>query len=199
MGTELEWKYDLPETMPDGDLLSWAPLRRRMDGLPRLWRMRTTYYDTPDGAFSRRLITLRRRLENNHSVICAKAPLPGDPDPNARGEWELEGSDPAAALPELVRLGAPSELTALGRPVPVCGAAFVRTAVLLRFEDGSAAELALDHGTLFGASRSEPLHVLELEMKEGAPGEALAFLKALAARFGLAPQPRSKYARAKAL
>lgn len=199
MGTELEWKYDLPEALPDGDLLSWKPLRRRMVGMPRLWRMRTTYYDTPDRALSARGITLRRRLENNLSVICAKAPLPGAADPHARGEWELAGSDPAAALQELVRLGAPSELTELGCPVPVCGAAFVRTAVLLRFSDGSAAELALDHGTLFGAARSVPLHVLELELKEGAPDEPLAFAEALAARFALAPQPRSKYARARAL
>ncbi len=199
MGTELEWKYDLPEALPDGDLLSWKPLRRRMVGMPRLWRMRTTYYDTPDRALSARGITLRRRLENNLSVICAKAPLPGAADPHARGEWELAGSDPAAALQELVRLGAPSELTELGCPVPVCGAAFVRTAVLLRFDDGSAAELALDHGSLFGGSRSLPLRVLELELKEGAPAESLAFLKALAERFSLEPQPKSKYARARAL
>lgn len=199
MGTELEWKYDLPEALPDGDLLSWAPLRRRMAGTPRLYRMQTTYYDTPDRALSRRLITLRRRLENNLSVICAKAPLPGDADPNARGEWELEGSDPVAALPALIRLGAPPELAALGRPVPDCGAAFVRTAVLLRFDDGSAAELALDHGKLFRAARFAPLHVLELELKEGAPAESLALLRALAQRFTLAPQPKSKYARARVL
>ena len=199
MGTELEWKYDLPEALPDGDLLSWVPLRSRMAGTPRLYRMQTTYYDTPDRALSARGITLRRRLENNLSVICAKAPLPGAADPHARGEWELAGSDPAAALQELVRQGAPSELTELGRPVPVCGAAFVRTAVLLRFADGSAAELALDHGKLFRAARSAPLHVLELELKEGAPAESLAFLKALAERFSLEPQPKSKYARARSL
>ena len=128
MGTELEWKYDLPEALPDGDLLSWKPLRRRMVGMPRLWRMRTTYYDTPDRALSARGITLRRRLENNLSVICAKAPLPGAADPHARGEWELAGSDPAATLPALVRLGAPPELTELGCPVPVCGAAALTTA-----------------------------------------------------------------------
>lgn len=199
MGTELEWKYDLPEGLPDGDILSWKPVRSRMAETPRLYRMRTSYYDTPDRALSARRITLRRRLENNRSVICAKAPLPGAADPHARGEWELAGTDPAAALPELIRLGAPRELASLGQPVPVCGAEFVRTAVLLRFADGSAAELALDHGILFGAARTLPLHVLELELKEGAPDASLAFLELLRARFSLESQPKSKYARAKAL
>ena len=199
MGTELEWKYELPEGLPDGDLLSWPPVRSRMAETPRLYRMRTTYYDTADRALSPRRITLRCRFENNQPVICVKAPLPPAADSGIRGEWELPGSDPAAALPELVRLGAPPELASLNGLGPVCGAAFVRTAVLLRFSDGSAAELALDHGTLFGASRSLPLHVLELELKEGAPDEPLAFAEALAARFALAPQPKSKYARARAL
>ena len=199
MGTELEWKYDLPEGLPDGDLLSWKPVWSRMAETPRLYRMRTTYYDTPDRALSSRRITLRCRMENNLPVICVKAPLPGAADSRARGEWELPGTDPAAALPELIRLGAPRVLESLKQPIPVCGAEFVRTAVLLRFADGSAAELALDHGTLFGAARSLPLHVLELELKEGAPEASLALLDALEKRFALEPQPKSKYARARAL
>ena len=87
-------------------------------------------------------------------------------------------------------------------PVPlVCmwEADFQRRAVLLRFDDGSAAELALDLGALYGPTHSLPLCELELELKEGEPAAALTLLAALRERFSLKPQEKSKFARARAL
>ncbi len=199
MGTELEWKYDLPETLPEEEILAWPGVRERLAETPRRIRMRSVYYDTPDRSLSEARITLRRRLENDVSVICCKAPLPGAEDPMLRGEWELAADDLNKALPRLAAEGAPAVLQEHSDYLPVCGVEFARTAALLRFADGSAAELALDAGILRGASASQPFRVLELELKEGAPEAALDFLKLLAARFGLTPQKKSKYARAKAL
>lgn len=199
MGIELEWKYDLPEALSFEELLAWDPLQSRMAEAPRRLRMQTTYYDTADRRLSERKITLRRRLENDSSVVCCKAPLPGAGRSARRGEWELEADDPIEALPRLTALGAPSLLTETRDYLPVCGAEFLRTAVLLRFADGSAAELALDAGTLRAPAASLPFRVLELELKEGAPGAALGFVRSLAARFGLRPQKKSKYARAREL
>ena len=76
---------------------------------------------------------------------------------------------------------------------------FQRRAVLLRFDDGSASELALDLGALYGPTHSLPLCELELELKQGEPAATLALLEALQTRFALKPQEKSKFARARAL
>ena len=199
MGTELEWKYAVPAPAPLDEILAWEEVQSRMAEEPRRYHMQSEYYDTPDRRLSHRRITLRRRLENERSVICVKAPLPGAADRHLHGEWELEGESPAEALPRLIALGAPPELGELKQLVPVCGADFQRRAALLRFPDGSACELALDRGRLFSRSGELPLCELELEQKEGSPHASQALYRALRARFGLAPQERSKYARAREL
>ena len=186
MGIELEWKFALPEALPFADILDWDGIQRRMAETPRLYHMQTSYYDSPDRFLSSRRITLRRRLENERSVICCKAPVPGAADSRLRGEWELDADNLIAALPRLMDLGAPAELADCKELAPLCGA-------------GSAAELALDEGRLFGAERSIPLRELELELKAGAPYAALAFCRLLQARFNLISQEKSKFARAREL
>lgn len=202
MATEQEWKLRVPEAGTLDEILAWGPVAELLAEPVRTYRMKTTYYDAPDRRFSAGHVTLRRRMENETSVLCVKAPLPG-PAPadggKRRGEWELEGEDLNAALPRLAALGAPAELLDAPPLIPVCGAEFVRRAALLRFDDGSACELALDLGTLSGARETQPLCELELELKEGAPAATLELLRRLTARFSLAVQPLSKYARAKSL
>lgn len=201
MGKELEWKLAVPEACLLDDILAWAALRPLMTETPRHYHMQTSYYDTPDRRFSRRQITVRCRLENETPVICVKAPLP-ESEADARffrGEWELEGADVPAALPKLVEMGAPAELLEPAVFTCMWKADFQRRAVLLRFGDGSAAELALDLGALYGPTHSLPLCELELELKAGGPGAALELLQALRERFALKPQEKSKFARARAL
>ena len=201
MGKELEWKLAVPEACLLDDILAWTEIRRRMAEEPRFYHMRTSYYDTPDRRFSRRQITVRCRLENETPVICVKAPLPGaEADARFfRGEWELEGTDIPAALPRLVEMGAPAVLLEPVTLTCMWEADFERRAVLLVFEDGSAAELALDLGALYGPTHSLPLCELELEQKRGEPAATLALLAALRERFALKPQEKSKFARARAL
>ena len=199
MGKELEWKLAVPEACLLDEILAWEGVRARMAEEPRFYHMRSSYYDTPDRRFSRRRITVRLRLENETPVICVKAPLLGADDRYLHGEWEVEGDDLAAALPRLVELGAPEELL---EPVPLAcmwKADFERRAVLLRFDDGSAAELALDRGALYGPTRSLSLCELDLEQKDGDSAGTLALLAALRERFSLKPQEKSKFARARAL
>ena len=199
MGKEQEWKLAVPEPALLDELLAWEGLRPLMAETPRVYRMQSAYFDAPDRRFSRRHITIRRRLENETPVVCVKVPLPGPAGCFLRGEWETEGDDVAAALPRLVAQGAPAALLEADALRCLWRAEFLRRAVLLRFPDGSAAELALDHGTLFGPTRSMPLCELELELKEGAPGETLTLYTALQAHFGLTPEGKSKLARAKSM
>ena len=199
MGTELEWKLAVPEIALLDQIAAWEPLQPLLAEPFREYEMRTTYYDTPDRKFADRHMTVRCRRENGEAVVCVKAPLPEAGDPSLHGEWETAGEDPLQALPELVAAGAPRMLLEAEVLRPVCRAAFHRRAVLLRFPDASVCELALDCGALFGAAEEEPLCELELEMKAGDPAAARALYAGLSARFGLEPQPLSKYARAKAL
>lgn len=158
--------------------------------------METTYYDTPDGSLSSRHVTLRRRMENGVSVCTVKTPTATA----ARGEWECECDNIEDSILELCRLGAPKELlylTANGI-APICGARFTRQAGLIRCE-GATVELALDSGVLLGGGKEVPLCEVECELKSGSPEAVIAFGDALAQRFGLTVQNRSKFRRALAL
>lgn len=186
MGIEFELKYTATAAAQDGIL----------DQVRGVWQtisMETTYYDTPSGSLSQRRCTLRHRLENGKHVCTVKTPL-GD---TARGEWETESDSIASAIPELCKLGAPADLEALTAEGlrEVCGARFTRKACTTQF--GSAlVEIALDRGILFSGSREIPLCELEVELKSGSREDAVAFARVLAKKYGLEPQPKSKFRRA---
>ena len=183
MAIELELKYHCP-----------APVQAQIAaGLGDAYRsipMETTYYDTPGGDLSRRHWTLRRRMEDGISVCTLK--MPAGP---AREEYEVEAEALADALPTLSRLSGaelPRELVA------VCGARFTRRAWLVR-EAGFTAELALDLGELTAGDKTAPICELEVELKDGLADMMTLWAMALAQRYGLSTEPKSKFARAKAL
>lgn len=158
--------------------------------------METAYYDTPDGALAARKITLRCRKENGVAVCTVKTPAGG----NSRGEWEIEWDDIHTAVPKLCKLGGPEELLSLtkGALVQVCGARFTRLAKRIDLPN-AVAELALDRGVLLGGGKEAPLCEIEVELKSGSRQETAEYAAALAARYGLQPEPKSKFRRALAL
>ncbi len=190
MGRELEWKYA-------ADAAALEAVARDHPGPWETWRMESRYLDTAEGDLARRRWTLRLRRENDETVLCLKTPLPG----GGRGEWEVPGGDAARAVEQLLAAGAPAELADLlaGRTLTeVCGAAFTRRALAVD-TGGGRAELALDRGQLTGGGRTEPLCELELEYKSGDVAAAEALAETLRLRYGLTPEPRSKFVRARAL
>ena len=158
--------------------------------------METTYFDTPRGIFSDLHWTLRLRMENGRSVCTLKVPL----DDGSRGEWETECPDILSAIPELCKLGCPEELRTLAQEGlhPACGARFTRLAKTLA-DPVCTVELALDQGCLLGGGRELPFAEVEVEYKSGSETAAAAFAQALAWKFGLTAEPKSKIARARAL
>ena len=187
MATEYELKFKATE-----EILS------AIDGAfpgGTVMQMETAYYDTPTGAMSRRRYTLRRRLENGISVCTLKTPAG-----NARGEWEVQCGDIAAALPKLIAAGAPAELEDLTKEglVHICGAKFTRLAKAIICPECTV-EIALDKGVLLGGGQTEPLCEAEVELKDGETAACDAFAKELAERFGLIAEKKSKFARALAL
>ena len=188
MGREFELKYRAtPEQL--------AAIEEAFGGFSPI-AMETTYYDNPRQELRRLRWTLRRRLENGRSVCTLKTPLPD----GSRGEWETEQDRIEDAIPELCNLGTPRQLLLLtaNGVEPFCGAKFTRLARLLALENATV-ELALDAGTLLGGGQALPFAEVEVEYKSGSEEAAAAFAAALAARFGLVPEPRSKVARAMAL
>lgn len=185
MGAEYELKYKADPGV--------------MENLPGPWyttTMETTYYDTPGRTLSALHYTLRRRLENGISICTLKTPRPD----GARGEWETECDNITTAIPELCKLGCPNNLPSLCSEglVPICGARFTRKSQLLELP-GCTAELALDNGILFGNSKKLPLCEIELELKSGSREALDAFAAHFAAKHGLQPETKSKFARALAL
>ena len=60
-------------------------------------------------------------------------------------------------------------------------------------------ELAIDAGVLTGGGREIPLCEVEVELKSGSQDACDRYAEALATRFGLTPEPQSKFRRALAL
>ena len=188
MGAEFELKYAATPAQQDAimkDLGGFTPII-----------METTYYDTADGALSEHRITLRRRLENGVSVCTVKTP---EMD-NLRGEWETECEDIKDAVPVLCKLGCSVDLTRMTEDglVAICGARFTRMAKTV--DSGTCSvEIAVDRGVLFGGGREEALCEVEVELKSGSRKEAEAYAAALAEKYGLVPEEKSKFRRALAL
>ena len=184
MGREFELKYRAQaETL--------ARIREELGEFEPI-AMETVYYDTPDRALSARRWTLRQRLENGIRVCTLKTPASG----NARQEWEVMDTALADALPRLGELSGKN----LDFPdlQPLCGAHFTRLRKL-EAHDGCTVEIALDQGILTGGNRELPFAEVEVELKEGSEEAAARFAEDLAARYGLMPEKKSKFARAKAL
>ena len=109
----------------------------------------------------------------------------------------MEWGDILSAVPRLIALGAPKELEEYTRNgvSPTCGAQFTRKALTLAAGEGTV-ELALDSGVLLGGGRELPFAEVEVELKQGRDEDAVTFAQALAARFGLTQEPKSKLCRA---
>ena len=82
--------------------------------------------------------------------------------------------------------------------MPVCGARFTRTAFQLALGN-TRLELALDRGVLLGGGKELPLYEVEAELKAGEASDVDRFGAYLQAAFGLEPEARSKFARARKL
>lgn len=185
MGIEYEYKFK-------ADCSVLMSMNAAFPQKSREFSMETVYYDTPSGALSARRYTLRRRLENGISVCTLKAPA-GD----ARGEWETENVFIENAIPDLIADGAPENLKELVKEgiFPVCGAKFTRLTKTVVLED-FVAELALDHGYLFGGGQKAPLCEAELELKSGDKESFDRYVQGFAKKFSLDEEKESKFSRA---
>ena len=187
MATEYEWKF---RATPEQQAAIAAAFPNQCETIS----METTYFDTLAGTLSARHYTLRHRLENGESVCTLKTPAG-----NARSEFEVRCDDIGQAICQFPELGCPADFAPLAQEgvVPICGAKFTRRVWTVYDSDGkNALELALDAGILMGGGREIPLCEVEVELKSGDVPYCDIFAKALAARFGLTVEKKSKFRRA---
>ena len=189
MGMEYERKFRADEATQEKIL-------QYLSGSREVFRMKTTYFDTPDSALSLRKWTLRCRQENDISLCTLKTPG----ENNARGAWETPSAEIGESIEALCKLGAPEELKTLCAKglIPICGAEFTRTAITLSYGE-SLLEVALDRGILTGGGRIAPIAEAEVELKRGSVSDVDAFAADLSRKFGLTEEPDSKFRRALAL
>jgi len=189
MGLEFELKF---RSKP----LQQVLLMKKFPQEGRSIAMETVYYDTPDGALSRRKFTLRRRMENDISVCTLKTPS----GTYGRKEFEVNCPTIEASIPELCKLSGIADLPALleNGIAPICGAKFTRIAKTVVLPNCTI-ELALDSGILSGGGREIPLCEVEMELKEGKAEDVVAFAKKLAGEYALVPEVKSKFCRAREL
>lgn len=183
MGREFELKYRAtPETL--------ERIQAEYGGFSAT-EMETIYYDTPEGALSRRRWTLRSRRENDRQVCTVKTLLPD----GSRGEWEVQSD--GLPVQALVAMGAPEALAEDAKSgfVPVANVRFRRLATRICW-NSALLELALDRGEFLAPGRALPFAEVEVELKSGADDAAVEFGRKLSETYGLVPEPESKFRRA---
>ncbi len=136
------------------------------------------YFDTPDGKLRAAGLALRVRSTPRGWVQTLKGEGTGAAGMYERPEWEWPvpsssvAGDLLASTPAIKALGGKKNLTkALASLAPAFETEFKRTIHLLRFTDGSEAELCLDLGEVRAQVRSdmrvEPICEAEIELRGG--------------------------------
>ncbi|MEA4824905.1 MAG: CYTH domain-containing protein [Clostridiaceae bacterium] len=200
---EIEYKYRVPDIDTFGaisrDKLLSSAVRIAMDA---------KYYDTPERILRAGAVTLRLRREDiagGHAatVCCVKMPAPGGDALEAglrrRLEFECEADTVEEGLRTLFAQGVPADLlrAACKRGLePTATVRYTRLEAVVSAETASAASavytVCLDRGIL-GIT---PFMEMEIEHRSGDFAVTAAAAHALAARYALVPEERSKYARA---
>ncbi|MBQ8004031.1 MAG: CYTH domain-containing protein [Oscillospiraceae bacterium] len=192
MPCEIELKYAPPAELWAETLFSDAGIAP-FAGEKCRYTMHTEYLDTKSGAAKEKGLTLRRRFENGESVLYAKCKRSEAGALSVRGEWRVVSDDIDNACSLLEKAGAPTGLLR-GEKLYVCASVrFVREEVLVTPYDGFSFLLSFDEG-VFGVNT--PFTEIELELVSGSKEELTTFGNALAKKYALTPEARSKYARA---
>ena len=159
--------------------------RLALGSAARRRRLRTVYYDTPEGALAAAGFVLRVRDDGRTHVQTVKqASLDGGA--LRRGEWETPAEGEALDLKAAART--PLKPWLKVATVAALGPMFVvdveRAKCDLR-RTGGVVEVALDRGEVRTGGRGSPIHELELELKSGPAQVLFDLARELIAEFPL--------------
>ena len=188
--TEFELKFEIPPT----SLLRVAAALKV--GKISRQRLQARYFDTVDGTLAAHGLVVRMRKEGRRWVQTAKGPsgtLLERLEHNASLGQQPKGVDPAvdlarhAGTPVGKAIANALNLKA-GEACPDIAPLYetdVRRITRLVEHDGSVLEIALDQGRILSGNQSLPICELEVELKTGRPGHAVALARQWCAEYGL--------------
>jgi len=190
MATEIELKFDV------------APSARRslagvslLGGRPRRTKMRSIYFDTPEGTLSRNGMALRLRREGGRWVQALKAGRSGTGGVHSRGEWEFprrEGTLDVSLLESTPFCRMKDHDGVAARLAPLFEVHFTRETWTVEPAPGARLEVALDLGSVEARRRTAPIAEVEIECLEGSPGHAFDLARGIMEHVALRPSAVSK-------
>jgi inorganic triphosphatase YgiF len=169
MPIETELKLQLPPTLHDVDshlLLSRLKPNLRSKGTKKV--LRNVYFDTAERDLAKRGMALRVREMGRKRIQTLK--VPNGEALGLQTFRELEAELPGE-VPSLAKIGDRALARELRQNVwprlqPVFHTDFERTSWRLPYRS-SEIEVSLDRGSIRAGDREEPIHELEIELKEG--------------------------------
>lgn len=150
----------------------------------------TTYFDTPDRVLAKQGISLRVRRHGRRHIQTLKLPS-AERGAFAREEWEWPVTSNRPELDVLSETPLAPRLPEL-RSLQAAFVTDVWRSVRKLQQDGAMIELSLDHGRIRAGTATEPVHELELELKEGPPAPLYRLAAALHATGPLSLGTESK-------
>ncbi|HKJ88354.1 MAG TPA: CYTH domain-containing protein [Gammaproteobacteria bacterium] len=202
----IEQEYKLRVTQPEQyEAVAGAPeVRDLAEGAGRTLHMIADYIDTAELSLLRAGYAYRVRKEGEQWVAAIKADMGNAAEGGLHHhrEWEAEVDTPE---PDLGVFGDPDLIEALlalqgDRPLVTLFRVDMERRVLdLRFDGDNRAEWAADRGRIIAGDKVEPLCEVELELKGGSMEPVRKLAETLRARYPLAPDQRTKFARGLAL
>ena len=181
---ELKLELDDPEQLPK--LLDHAALSRPVDG-PLDHDLRAVYFDTPDQALRSKGLSLRVRESDGRRVQTLKAADGPRGAALDRAEWEREIEDCRPDFEPLRKTPLKAFLPQRDRIAPAFEVHVRRNSRVVR-EGASLIEVSADLGTVGAHDRGAPFCEVELELKEGSPGDVFALASSLARRGSPSPE-----------
>lgn len=145
-------------------------------------RLRTLYFDTPEGALARQGVALRVRRVGRQWVQTLKGGGGSVGGLHRREEVEAVVGGPRpelAKVPAALLQGVLGEPRVLERLEVVFETRFDRLARTVHTPSGAEIEVAFDRGSVIAGERETPICEVELELKSGNTSELLAMARAV--------------------
>ncbi|MGD9152731.1 MAG: CYTH domain-containing protein [Gammaproteobacteria bacterium] len=190
MNTEIELKFTIAPTeivKLNKHLLIQQYLQQQYQ-----LKLENIYFDTPNLTLKKKNYALRIRKYGNHILQTLKTDQKINNELHERQEWEYEIKTEQIDSDQF-----PAEIQQWLKPLinqlkPIFTTNFERKIWLIKLEDKTIIELALDQGKIKTGDKTLPICEIELELKQGELESMLQFARKLQQDIRLIPEKTSK-------
>lgn len=200
--SQVEIELKLTIAPEDAARIARLPLVRDATiGRPQTRKLHTIYYDTPERALQRAGVALRLRKDGARWLQTLKGGGRSEAGLHERNEIESRVAGPFLdqAMLDANLGGKLADPAARAHLAPLFVTEFRRRLRVLEPAPGTRIELCVDEGSIGTATRSVPIHEIELELQAGSALTLIDFADALVQALPVHLEPLSKAARGYAL